>query len=218
MNTKEPSSQDSIEVNILQESTPSPIFLQQSDQLIIPFITSKSRPTLEPEINNTSFKKKFNRSTLGEDEKRENHVASEQKRRNLIKSRFKELTDLVPSLRDSNQSKSAVLFKAVEYIKHLEKRNKHLREKLESLQIRSHLEKRTTTVSYQEATCHIQKKLPQSTLNALMIHKQQQKQLEELQLKLQTQLLSKHHRIHYHSISIPTSNHAFIVPHQEDDQ
>ncbi|OAD80652.1 helix-loop-helix DNA-binding domain-containing transcription factor, partial [Phycomyces blakesleeanus NRRL 1555(-)] len=65
---------------------------------------------------------------LTEEEKRTNHIASEQKRRSTIRTGFKDLTDIVPTLKNINNSKSAVLFKAVEYIRYLEKRNKGLHE------------------------------------------------------------------------------------------
>ncbi|OAD04423.1 helix-loop-helix DNA-binding domain-containing transcription factor, partial [Mucor lusitanicus CBS 277.49] len=69
-----------------------------------------------------------NRDILTDDEKRVNHIASEQKRRNTIRLGFKELTDIIPTLKNINNSKSTILFKAVEYIKHLDKRNRGLRE------------------------------------------------------------------------------------------
>ncbi|PHZ07513.1 HLH-domain-containing protein, partial [Rhizopus microsporus ATCC 52813] len=67
---------------------------------------------------------------LTEEEKRANHIASEQKRRSTIRNGFKELSELVPTLKNINNSKSTVLFKAVEYIKYLEKRNNSLRDKI----------------------------------------------------------------------------------------
>ncbi|KAI7907998.1 Myc-type, basic helix-loop-helix domain-containing protein, partial [Cokeromyces recurvatus] len=76
------------------------------------------------------------RDTLTEDEKRMNHIASEQKRRNTIRSGFKELTEIVPTLKNINNSKSTILFKAVDYIKYLDKRNRNLNEKITLLQIR----------------------------------------------------------------------------------
>ncbi|ORY92312.1 hypothetical protein BCR43DRAFT_498155 [Syncephalastrum racemosum] len=76
------------------------------------------------------------RELLTEEERRANHIASEQKRRNTIRSGFRELTDIIPTLKNINNSKSTILFKAVEYIRHLDKRNRGLREKLGSLQLR----------------------------------------------------------------------------------
>ncbi|CAG8702992.1 13873_t:CDS:2 [Funneliformis caledonium] len=66
---------------------------------------------------------------LTEEEKRANHIASEQKRRNTIRAGFKELTDIIPTLKNVNNSKSTILFKAVDYIKYLERRNRNLKER-----------------------------------------------------------------------------------------
>ncbi|KAI8881177.1 hypothetical protein K501DRAFT_162215, partial [Backusella circina FSU 941] len=73
---------------------------------------------------------------LTDDEKRANHIVSEQKRRNAIRTGFKDLTEIVPTLKNINNSKSTILFKAVEYIRHLDKRNRGLKEKISSLRVR----------------------------------------------------------------------------------
>ncbi|KAI7869308.1 hypothetical protein BDF14DRAFT_1965372, partial [Spinellus fusiger] len=77
------------------------------------------------------------RDVLTEEEKRANHILSEQKRRNTIRNGFKDLTHMIPTLKNINNSKSTVLFKAVDYIRCLEKRNKSLRDKLLALQIKA---------------------------------------------------------------------------------
>lgn len=82
------------------------------------------------------------RELLTEEEKRANHIASEQKRRNTIRKGFKEMTEIIPTLKNINNSKSTILFKAVEYIKHLDKRNRNLREKIASLQMRVEVKRR----------------------------------------------------------------------------
>ncbi|KAG1381779.1 hypothetical protein G6F61_002867 [Rhizopus arrhizus] len=79
---------------------------------------------------------KSNKELLTEEEKRNNHIASEQKRRGMIRSGFKDLTEIVPALKNLNNSKSTILFKAVDYIKHLENRNRSLREKIKRLEMR----------------------------------------------------------------------------------
>ncbi|KAI9283545.1 hypothetical protein BC943DRAFT_280808, partial [Umbelopsis sp. AD052] len=56
---------------------------------------------------------KQHKELLTEEEKRANHIASEQKRRNTIRTGFKELTDIIPTLKNINNSKSTILFKAV---------------------------------------------------------------------------------------------------------
>ncbi|CAG8762756.1 18665_t:CDS:2, partial [Dentiscutata erythropus] len=79
---------------------------------------------------------------LTEEEKRANHIASEQKRRNTIRAGFKELTDIIPTLKNVNNSKSTILFKAVDYIKYLERRNRNLKERAGLLEMRVEMEMR----------------------------------------------------------------------------
>ncbi|KAF9212581.1 hypothetical protein BGZ59_006583 [Podila verticillata] len=81
-------------------------------------------------------KRKPYKELLTEEEKRANHIASEQKRRNTIRNGFKDMTDIIPDLKDINSSKSTILFKAVDFIKYLEKRNKTLQEKADLLESR----------------------------------------------------------------------------------
>ncbi|KAF9120116.1 hypothetical protein BGW39_011653 [Mortierella sp. 14UC] len=81
-------------------------------------------------------KRKPYKELLTEEEKRANHIASEQKRRNTIRNGFKDMTDIIPDLKDVNSSKSTILFKAVDFIKHLENRNRMLQEKANQLESR----------------------------------------------------------------------------------
>lgn len=107
----------------------------------------RSSPSAES-ICSSSFKSnkkaRTTKELLTEEEKRVNHIASEQKRRSTIRNGFKDLTDLVPTLKNINNSKSTVLFKAVDFIRYLEKRNKHLRDKVGSLELRAEVEGRMT--------------------------------------------------------------------------
>ncbi|ORY02222.1 hypothetical protein K493DRAFT_200507, partial [Basidiobolus meristosporus CBS 931.73] len=80
--------------------------------------------------------RKGNKELLTEEEKRANHIASEQKRRNMIRTGFRDLSEIVPSLRDMNNSKSTILFKAVDFIKRLERKNQRLKNKANVLQKR----------------------------------------------------------------------------------
>jgi hypothetical protein len=59
------------------------------------------------------------RENLTEEQKRSNHIQSEQKRRNLIKQGFDELHVLVPELRAGGLSKSMVLTEAANYLDQL---------------------------------------------------------------------------------------------------
>ncbi|RUS14325.1 hypothetical protein BC937DRAFT_93999 [Endogone sp. FLAS-F59071] len=94
--------------------------------------------------NGTSTtKRKPYKELLTEEEKRANHIQSEQKRRNTIRAGFRDLTDLVPTLKNVNNSKSTILFKAVEYIRYLERRNRGLRDKVGGLEMRVEVEGRS---------------------------------------------------------------------------
>ncbi|KAF9349729.1 hypothetical protein BGX26_012004 [Mortierella sp. AD094] len=81
-------------------------------------------------------KRKPYKELLTEEEKRANHIASEQKRRNTIRNGFKDMTEIIPDLKDVNSSKSTILFKAVDFIKHLERQNRMLQEKANKLESR----------------------------------------------------------------------------------
>jgi hypothetical protein len=77
---------------------------------------------------------KLHKELLTEEEKRNRHISSEHRRRDMIRSGFENLSDLLPALQ--NNSRSTILFKAADYIKCLEKRNRHLRKKIKMLQLR----------------------------------------------------------------------------------
>ena len=95
---------------------------------------SETPSTARPDTPTT--KRKPYKELLTEEEKRANHIASEQKRRNTIRNGFKDMTDIIPDLRDVNSSKSTILFKAVDFIKHLERQNRVLQEKASRLESR----------------------------------------------------------------------------------
>ncbi|TVY17082.1 Protein max, partial [Lachnellula arida] len=62
---------------------------------------------------------------LSEHEKKANHIASEQKRRQAIREGFDRLTELVPGLEGQGRSESVVLKKTVDYMRaQLEERRK----------------------------------------------------------------------------------------------
>ncbi|KAL0079805.1 helix-loop-helix DNA-binding domain-containing transcription factor [Phycomyces blakesleeanus] len=221
-----------------------------------PHDRSSPSPSPSPSL---SKRTKPNRDLLTEDEKRANHIASEQKRRNTIRSGFKDLTDIIPTLKNINNSKSTVLFKAVDYIRHLEKRNRGLKDRLAALQMRAEVKGRVSNLmnkhqnhnhhqhnnnssnhnhhhhhhhhhnqqqqqqqhnhhQQQQSSHHftrptafttlprrlsdaIPSNLPPEAVAALMVHKDQQRQLERLQeqLRVQQALLAKH------NIHSPTS-------------
>ncbi|ORX55725.1 hypothetical protein DM01DRAFT_1406905 [Hesseltinella vesiculosa] len=120
-------------------------------------LDSPSSPSYRgrPNKNYSSSTRRIkHKELLTEEEKRNNHIASEQKRRSTIRNGFKDLTDIVPTLKNINNSKSTVLFKAVDYIKYLEKRNKNLRDKISGLEVRVKVEGRVNNLlmapSYQQ--------------------------------------------------------------------
>lgn len=79
---------------------------------------------------------KMTRENLTEDQKRENHIRSEQKRRTLIKEGFEDLNDLVPDLRGGGFSKSAVLIMAADWLEDLISCNRNLKVQLAELEHR----------------------------------------------------------------------------------
>lgn len=182
-----------------------------------------------------SKRSRQSRELLTEDEKRANHIASEQKRRNTIRNGFKEMTEIIPTLKNINNSKSTILFKAVEYIKHLDKRNRGLREKLNALQIRLEVEGRMNGLirtpyhllrrqqqyhnhylndqQNKKSRSNSASHLPPETIAALIAHKNQQRQLELLQeqLRYQQELLAKHNISTNNNL---TSRHLSIDHHR----
>jgi hypothetical protein len=76
------------------------------------------------------------RENLTEDQKRENHIKSEQKRRTLIREGFEDLGELVPGLRGGGFSKSAVLIMSADWLEDLIQGNEVLRQRLAQLQSR----------------------------------------------------------------------------------
>ncbi|KAJ5702998.1 hypothetical protein N7488_010546 [Penicillium malachiteum] len=70
------------------------------------------------------------RENLSEEQKRTNHILSEQKRRNLIRQGFDDLCTLVPSLRSGGFSKSAMLTQAADWLEDLLRGNEILQRQL----------------------------------------------------------------------------------------
>ncbi|KAG4435284.1 hypothetical protein IFR05_009244 [Cadophora sp. M221] len=70
---------------------------------------------------------------LSEHEKKANHIASEQKRRQAIREGFDRLTELVPGLEGQGRSESVVLKKTVDYMRAQLAERKRLVERVEGL-------------------------------------------------------------------------------------
>jgi hypothetical protein len=74
------------------------------------------------------------RENLTEEQKRENHIKSEQKRRTLIREGFEDLGELVPGLKGGGFSKSAVLIMAADWLEELVHGNEILQRRLDQLE------------------------------------------------------------------------------------
>ncbi|KAI8984205.1 hypothetical protein BDF20DRAFT_371492 [Mycotypha africana] len=181
---------------------------EQAKNQVKPTSSPPSLPTETPkdvtENDHTVPVSTMAATSLSSDQKRANHIASEQKRRNIIRGGFKDLTELIPTLKDINNSKSTILFKSVDYIKHLEKRNKSLKERLSLLQAKvqqkHRLQRQQQKMQQRQQHHYPLHHAPHSdlstnaTIAALLLHRNQQRQLEMLQeqLKRQQELLAKH--------------------------
>lgn len=74
-----------------------------------------STPAVKPQSASSNPDK--DKPRLTEQEKKTNHIASEQKRRAAIREGFDRLTELVPGLEGQGRSESIVLKKTVEYMR-----------------------------------------------------------------------------------------------------
>ncbi|KAF9426184.1 hypothetical protein BGZ94_006837 [Podila epigama] len=72
---------------------------------------------------------------LTDAEKKANHIASEQKRRQNIRVGFDSLVDIVPSLNDCHRSEALILQKSVDYIQRLLLQKNQLKNKVRNLQV-----------------------------------------------------------------------------------
>jgi hypothetical protein len=70
------------------------------------------------------------RENLTEEQKRSNHILSEQKRRNLIRQGFDDLCTLVPGLKGGGFSKSAMLTQAADWLEEILRGNEILKAQL----------------------------------------------------------------------------------------
>ncbi|ORY04921.1 hypothetical protein K493DRAFT_253139 [Basidiobolus meristosporus CBS 931.73] len=79
--------------------------------------------------------KKAPHELLSEKEKKANHIASEQKRRQNIRLGFEQLVEIVPTLSQCHRSESAILQKSVEYIHQLIAQRQQLKQRIRELRI-----------------------------------------------------------------------------------
>ncbi|KAG9292856.1 hypothetical protein G9A89_016218 [Geosiphon pyriformis] len=78
--------------------------------------------------------KKVHHELLTEAEKKANHIASEQKRRQNIRMGFDQLVEIVPTLSQCHRSEALILQKSVEYIQQLLIEKSDLKDRVKSLQ------------------------------------------------------------------------------------
>ncbi|KAK6859792.1 hypothetical protein PG995_003428 [Apiospora arundinis] len=89
-------------------------------------MADKSSHSPSPGLNGQGDEK----PRLTEEEKKQNHIASEQKRRQAIRDGFDRLCELVPGLEGQGRSEGLVLKRTVEYMREqLERRRQLVREK-----------------------------------------------------------------------------------------
>lgn len=105
-----------------------------------PKATAKVKATAKKDLASPTGKSKkkkkasaVRRENLSEAQKRENHIQSEQKRRNLIREGFDDLCGLVPELRGGGYSKSAILLHAASYLEQIEEGNRALQMRVKQL-------------------------------------------------------------------------------------
>jgi hypothetical protein len=94
------------------------------------FSSNKDRPR---KLKAQGSMTKQGRENLTEEQKRTNHILSEQKRRNLIKQGFDDLCALVPELNGGGFSKSTMLIQAAEWLEDLLRGNEQLKAQLAEL-------------------------------------------------------------------------------------
>ncbi|KAI5289002.1 hypothetical protein KEM54_004576, partial [Ascosphaera aggregata] len=87
-------------------------------------------PSSSPAPRRRSSASKAIRENLSEEQKRANHILSEQKRRDLIKNGFEDLCNLVPKLNGGGFSKSMMLVQAADWLEDLLKGNDLLKRRL----------------------------------------------------------------------------------------
>ena len=78
--------------------------------------------------------RKLPHELLSEDQKKANHIASEQKRRHNIRIGFDQLIDMVPTLNHGNRSEALILQQSVDHIRYLVAVKNELKNQVRELQ------------------------------------------------------------------------------------
>ncbi|OAQ31403.1 helix-loop-helix DNA-binding protein, partial [Linnemannia elongata AG-77] len=79
--------------------------------------------------------KKQPHELLTDAEKKANHIASEQKRRQNIRIGFDSLVEIVPTLSECQRSEALILQKSVDYIQRLLDQKNELKNRVRDLQV-----------------------------------------------------------------------------------
>lgn len=94
-------------------------------------MSSPTSPT-SPHTTSATSSIATDRPRLSEQEKKNNHITSEQKRRAAIREQFDRLTDLVPGLEGQGRSEGLVLTKVVEFARKKLEEKRLLEEEVEA--------------------------------------------------------------------------------------
>ncbi|KAK3842711.1 MAG: hypothetical protein J3R72DRAFT_420896 [Linnemannia gamsii] len=118
--------EESVEAESKQETaSPSPSIQQQHDS---------GSPAPSQAAPTKTGTKKPPHELLTEAEKKANHIASEQKRRQNIRVGFDSLVEIVPTLSDCHRSEAVILQKSVDYIHRLLSQKNELKSRVRDLQ------------------------------------------------------------------------------------
>ncbi|ORZ08012.1 hypothetical protein BCR41DRAFT_310449 [Lobosporangium transversale] len=96
--------------------------------------TSSTRSPSHTQAPTQSRTKKAPHELLTEAEKKANHIASEQKRRQNIRIGFDSLVEIVPTLSECHRSEALILQKSVDYIQRLLSQKNELKNRVRILQ------------------------------------------------------------------------------------
>ncbi|KAF9302107.1 hypothetical protein BGZ74_005847 [Mortierella antarctica] len=108
-------------------------YYHQYDERLEDALTKEEFHGQVPGVTSTSKTGK-KQELLTDAEKKANHIASEQKRRQNIRIGFDSLVDIVPSLSDCHRSEALILQKSVDYIQRLLHQKNQLKSKVRDLQ------------------------------------------------------------------------------------
>ena len=95
-------------------------------------MSSPPSPTAPSTASDQNLPNTPEKPRLTEQEKKNNHIASEQKRRAAIREGFDRLTELVPGLEGQGRSESVVLKKSVDYMREVLQERRDLVKEVEA--------------------------------------------------------------------------------------